>query len=331
MGIDARILIRKKGEPIEEDELKRLDWEMRASLGPEKFWFSDGISLEEHKKLCKKIVDAIGACPDVAAAQKACEEVDVNDPCSKGETRKVYLEARDKIRSRVLKEHGYEEMPKSYRPALAPTDSINEYLSYCDEEERDEEGKTERDRNIEWLKGDLRDPASLERMDFDRKGAIYTQDGPYLFADENETFYTVGIWTRYYGPGYERGDLMFLCSLAEWIETNIPDCEVWYGGDSSGVTIELFDEAARRELKEHFYGHDGRNYYKRNLMLNLASTNTLAKLQPCTACKPEGIDVNPYMWSQSMCVGAHCPGCGKSFLYSIENEEWVVAEDKDSA
>lgn len=86
----------------------------------------------------------------------------------------------------------------------------------------------------------------------------YTQDGPTLKPEKGETFIRVYPATRYYGEGYERGNLPLLIAVAEWLERNIPHAKVWYGGDSSGVEATAFDAKARRHLMRHFcdQGHE---------------------------------------------------------------------------
>ncbi len=88
------------------------------------------------------------------------------------------------------------------------------------------------------------------------------QDGPDVNPGPGETILEVHVWTRYYGIGYERGDLPFLLVLAEWLERKLPDGAVWYGGDSSGVCAAPFGKAARKKLLDHFASASGRDYYK---------------------------------------------------------------------
>lgn len=80
----------------------------------------------------------------------------------------------------------------------------------------------------------------------------YEQDGPDIEPEDGEQFIQIHPATRYYGEGYERGNLPFLIMLAEWLERRIPGGVVWYGGDSSGVEAEPFDKAAREKLWAHF-------------------------------------------------------------------------------
>lgn len=89
----------------------------------------------------------------------------------------------------------------------------------------------------------------------------YRQDGDSIFPNGNETFLEVPLSYRYYGEGYERGPLLIFISMAEFLEKLIPNCKVYYGGDSSGIEAKPFNAIARHELLEHFvkYGNDPYN------------------------------------------------------------------------
>ena len=82
----------------------------------------------------------------------------------------------------------------------------------------------------------------------------YQQDGPPVAPEDGETLIECHLRTRYYGEGYARGDYNFIKGVAEWLEHHFPDCEVYYGGDSSGVIAECFDKERRAELWLHFCG-----------------------------------------------------------------------------
>ncbi len=88
----------------------------------------------------------------------------------------------------------------------------------------------------------------------------YTQDGPDIVPEDGEKLIEVHLWTRYYGEGYERGDLPLIIMISKWLEYKIPDSEVWYGGDSSGICAEKFDEDARERLFRHFVDVNHRPY-----------------------------------------------------------------------
>lgn len=66
----------------------------------------------------------------------------------------------------------------------------------------------------------------------------------------------INLGTRYYGPGYERGDALLIINVAEFFEQRL-GAEVWYGRDSDDK-LHLFDEEARQALKKHFFevGHN---------------------------------------------------------------------------
>lgn len=86
---------------------------------------------------------------------------------------------------------------------------------------------------------------------------VIQQDAPPIVAADDEQFIRVHLFGRYYGKGYERGDWPFLRSVMEWLEVCIPGCEVWYGGDSSGVEHQHYGPVERADLNRHFllYGH----------------------------------------------------------------------------
>lgn len=61
--------------------------------------------------------------------------------------------------------------------------------------------------------------------------------------------YEVNIASRYYGPGYERGNLPLILAVSRWLRDRIPGCIVWYGGDES--VSELTPEREQL-LWDHF-------------------------------------------------------------------------------
>lgn len=95
------------------------------------------------------------------------------------------------------------------------------------------------------------------------KGDVIEQDGPDLPIPPGSHALRVNLCTRYYGVGYERGDLPFLIMLAAWLEEVVGECSIYYGGDSSGVLAEPFDARARAKLFKHFCSPIGRAYFVR--------------------------------------------------------------------
>jgi len=72
----------------------------------------------------------------------------------------------------------------------------------------------------------------------------------------------VSLWGRYYGEGYERGNLWTFIAVAEWMERNFHGCRVFYGGDT-GESLEPFSAREREELIAHWAANGGRPYYAR--------------------------------------------------------------------
>jgi hypothetical protein len=102
-------------------------------------------------------------------------------------------------------------------------------------------------------------PADYEQepgKPFDPTGpAVYGQDSneePYLIAKPNEQFLEVHLFSRYYGEDYARGDWPMIYFTLMWCFHNIPHCEVWYGGDSSGCLMEHMTVERMVEVTKFF-------------------------------------------------------------------------------
>jgi len=61
------------------------------------------------------------------------------------------------------------------------------------------------------------------------------------------------VQTRYFSEGYSRGNILYLCCVAEWIEHTFKDFsfEILYGSPESNFV--LFDEEYRRKMKNYFF------------------------------------------------------------------------------
>ena len=129
---------------------------------------------------------------------------------------------------------------------------------------------------------------------------LYTQDGPDILPASNERFVLAHLMTRYYGPGYERGDLPFLIALAEWLERKLKPCEVWYGGDSSGVCAEPFGAKERAAMLDHLASANGRDYFRQTGMLSAGES------AECDFCEAP---MNAQLFS-NIKTGFECAGCG---------------------
>jgi len=139
----------------------------------------------------------------------------------------------------------------------------------------------------------------------------------HFYAGEGEYLLRVSTMGRYYGVDYERGDILVYCAIAEWIEQNIANAEVYYGGDSSGVTLERFDEAKRKSLRAHLYSRQGRDYY----------VHDTEHIPPtCAICIPGRPRFSQFGFGVNYCA-VHCAGCGKSWTTRDRGKTW--AEEKE--
>lgn len=141
---------------------------------------------------------------------------------------------------------------------------------------------------------------------------VWRQDGPEIIADDDEQFIRVHLWSRYYAPGYERGDWPTIRQVAEWLDFRFPGGEVWYGGDSSGACASKFDNEARDKMNGHYLNAMGRTGYT-------GGFGSLGDSDTCPRCKIE-----------KDCSGGgggasfmRCSGCGKKTVL-FKGEAYVV-------
>lgn len=93
---------------------------------------------------------------------------------------------------------------------------------------------------------------ALDRAGWGGAAGAYTLDPP----PGAGTVLEVMLITRYYGPGYERGDVAAICGTAEWLKHRFPGCVVYYGGDDSNRLTPIDLDA----LWKHAASRDGRAY-----------------------------------------------------------------------
>lgn len=82
------------------------------------------------------------------------------------------------------------------------------------------------------------------------------------WTDYPERRLEVFTGSRYYGPGYERGDwpVIYACIVA--LRAALPHCKVFYSGDTVDYGMEATDEYLA-EIWAHWLGPDGLAYRNR--------------------------------------------------------------------
>ena len=107
--------------------------------------------------------------------------------------------------------------------------------------------------------------------------------------------------------------------MAEWFEENVPGCEVWYGGDSSGVCAYPFTEEVRTELKRHLYSSQGKAYYANfgNFGVDIGPTP-----KPCSLCPGGKYMGNRHGYGKDFAAFS-CTGCGKNTSTRDNGKTWI--------
>jgi len=131
-----------------------------------------------------------------------------------------------------------------------------------------------------------------------------------LVARPGETVLNVDLTFRYYGPGYERGPFYLIYTLAIYLE-KLLDGEVWYGGDSGGETLDIFDHDRRESYMEHFVKNGGRPYRQG------FSLSSSPEIYLCGFCQGPYVT---YSWGPFDARRAKCPGCHDEVEYR-ENDD----------
>ena len=135
---------------------------------------------------------------------------------------------------------------------------------------------------------------------FDPNGpAIWSQDGDDIVAEPNEQFIEVHVGGRYYGENYARGDWKSLSWIMMWCIFNIPDCEVWYGGDSSGICAEHMTSRRMNKMTKYFLTMGGDEYW-----MNKPGQYT------CEFCNTKVINSG----GGAECGFYHCDSCGSQWV-----------------
>jgi hypothetical protein len=150
---------------------------------------------------------------------------------------------------------------------------------------------------------------SLERVD--------DLDAPLPDALPYLTILRVNQMWRYYGEGYERGPAQTIIAVARWLEDNVPQSQVWYGGDCDTI-LHLFDAATREDLWQIFSKHGGIPYESHFGGIS----HDRIPVPTCDLC---------HMPMTRFGIGAkyasfQCLGCGLDISTHDSGETWIVAD-----
>lgn len=139
----------------------------------------------------------------------------------------------------------------------------------------------------------------------------YGQDGPDIYPQPNEQFLEIHVVSRYYGEDYARGDWRTLSFVIMWAQYSIPNCEVWYGGDSSGVCVELATSELLNRLTKFFLTSGHETYWMNSPAQNL-----------CEFCRRGVIESGGGQGSKFYL----CAGCGSEWL--VKDQKLVTKYDR---
>jgi hypothetical protein len=138
-----------------------------------------------------------------------------------------------------------------------------------------------------------------EYPEFNPNIAIWSQDGDDIVAEPNEQFIEVHVGGRYYGENYARGDWKSLSWIMMWCMFNIQDCEIWYGGDSSGICVEHMTSERMNQMTKYYLTAGNDQYWM--------NSKTKYPCEFCgtgTTCSGGGNGIG--YW--------HCDSCGSQWV-----------------
>lgn len=140
-------------------------------------------------------------------------------------------------------------------------------------------------------------------------------------TDHSTGVITVHLWTRYWGPHYERGDFPLIYTLSAWLEARFAPCgTVMYGGDSSDSLFPL-DSDARKELIAHAVSDEANNYRTRTWPTMQGDP----KAPHCAFCDR---DFTQYM-SGPKTAGFACHGCGTAKVTEDDGKTWKILSRRE--
>lgn len=284
MGVDATIVIRKVPADIVTDEwLTEMSWRICDSIGAEVFWLEDGLFPREYAEAKKRWEEAFDTHP-LTAEYKA--------------TRPTSWFART--------------------PEEKEQEAKNSALH---KQIMDDIGPVPKERRLAFDVGDVYDDedctSGFGYGRYDDEPNTSGKNGP------RELSLSVSTFGRYYGPGYERGNILNYCAIAEWFEQNIPGCEVFYGGDGS---VQPFPAEERERMRAHLYTTDGRAYYKDKDRFMSPEDKAFPRPPACGLCPGGNYCGARHGWGPNF-GSFHCSGCGKGHVTNDGGATFEVKKD----
>lgn len=149
-----------------------------------------------------------------------------------------------------------------------------------------------------------------------------SNEEPEIKPQAGEVLLKLNLATRYYGVDYERGDFLFIYGLARWLERNIPEAVVYYGGDSSGVLFRHFHHEAREALMKHFleHGHSPyRDYFDPPQGKLGNAPQQTRPVCPTGDCGAQSLFQHGYGQTY---IGLHCVACGRDVWTRDQGVTW---------
>lgn len=110
-------------------------------------------------------------------------------------------------------------------------------------------------RRYAWDKENDVDNAVLEVVQ------QYDEDKGEFVTGDDATLYSVRVWSRYYGPGYERGPALEIFGLLYFLLGIEGVVDVWYGGDSSDALDKVSPQYVF-DLLNHYMQHAHEPYQR---------------------------------------------------------------------
>ena len=141
----------------------------------------------------------------------------------------------------------------------------------------------------------------------------------YYGVPYTEYMVNVNLASRYYGPGYERGDFPTIYLVWKWIKFNIPGVVVYYGGDSDSE-FEEATEISMNGMLEYFL-KEGNDPYRRGWQVLVQDD---LPTPPCDFCEMPMIR---HSWGEG--TGKwDCPGCGFEMYTTDYGTTYHVVKEK---